>query len=86
MSQESEAQVLQIVDPEGEEIEMEVLEFLSLARGDYVVCAPVEGPADEAYAFRIVEGDEETYLEDVVDEDEWQEVVEAWQELIEEAT
>ncbi len=87
MAQEQEQeqeQVLTLIGDDGEEMQMEVLDFLSLAKGDYVVCAPIDGPEDEAYAFRVVEGDDETYLEDVVDENEWDEVVNAWEQRIEE--
>ena len=77
--------ILELIDPEdGSRHRFEVLELVVVDDREYVICAPLEGDEDDAYAFRlIIDGDEE-YLEDIFDEDEWNAVAAAWENAEEE--
>ncbi len=58
----------------------EVLEMIVVDGMDYVICAPVDGEVDEAYAFRLVTEEDQPYLEDIPNEEEWDMVARAWEE------
>ncbi len=75
--------VLQLIDDEGEEHELHVLDVLETAERDYVICVPADGPEGEAYVFRMMEEDDDTYLEVIADDSEFAEVQRMWREKVE---
>jgi len=73
--------ILELIDPEdGTRHRFEVLEMIVVDGMDYVICAPVDGEVDEAYAFRLVTEEDQPYLEDIPNEEEWDMVARAWEE------
>ncbi len=82
----SEDNVLILIDPDdGTEHPFEVLELIVVEGNEYVICAPLEGDdGDDAYAFRLVTQGDESYLEEISSEDEWNALAAAWEEAQEE--
>ena len=78
--QDLQGEILELIGPDDEIIKYEILEFVSLSDQDYVICALVDGPEDEAYAFRMIQEGDQGYLQEISDEEEWQKVAEAWGE------
>ncbi|MBE3581157.1 MAG: DUF1292 domain-containing protein [Thermoanaerobacteraceae bacterium] len=72
-------------DEEGHEYEFLVVDILEVDDEEYAVLLPVVGSADEAIVLKIgrdEEGREVLYA--IEDEEEWERVVEAWDELVDE--
>ncbi|GFN23233.1 DUF1292 domain-containing protein [Thermanaeromonas sp. C210] len=72
-------------DEEGQEHEFLVVDILEVDDEEYAVLLPVVDSADEAIVLKIgrdEEGREVLYA--IEDEEEWERVVEAWDELVDE--
>ena len=72
------------VDGEGEEHEFELVKIIELKEQGYAVLFPLEGDDDDKAVILRIEADEndEDGLVDITDEDEWNKVVAAWEELV----
>lgn len=79
-----EGEILELVDDEGEEHAFQVLQQLMVGDQQYLICVSEHGPEDEAYAFRLMQGENETYLEELGDDEELAAVERMWQEMLEE--
>jgi uncharacterized protein YrzB (UPF0473 family) len=77
-------EALRLIDEDGEEHEFFVLDVMETDEQDYVICVPAEGPEGEAYAFRMLEEDDDTYLEIIEDDEEFARVQRMWREKVEE--
>lgn len=79
-----------LTDDEGQEHEFLVVDILNVEDDEYAVLLPVEGNGDneaaEAIVLKIgVDEDGSEVLYEIEDEDEWQRVVAAWENALEEA-
>ncbi len=79
-----EGEILELLDDEGEEHSFEVLQQLMIGDQQYLICIPEHGTDDEAYAFRLMHDEEETYLEELRDDEELAAVERMWQEMLDE--
>ncbi|MGI6514913.1 MAG: DUF1292 domain-containing protein [Syntrophomonadaceae bacterium] len=86
-----EFEVLILIDDEGQEHSFELIAELEMENSNYVVVAPIdeemEDEEDEEVEIVILRAiyDEEgnMYLADIEDDEEWEKVADAWQELAE---
>lgn len=86
-----EFEVLILIDDEGQEHSFELIAELEIDGNNYVVAAPIdeemEDEEDEEVEIVILRAiyDEEgnMYLSDIEDDEEWEKVADAWQELAE---
>ncbi|HHW61854.1 MAG TPA: DUF1292 domain-containing protein [Syntrophomonadaceae bacterium] len=80
--------ILVLVDEEGREHEFELLAEMTVDEESYRVLVPLEGQDEESEEIEVVilkvvydeEGSE--FLADIEDDEEWEKVADAWQELI----
>ena len=84
MHHDAEDHILVLVDEDNNEHEFVIVEILKLEKGEYAVLEPLaeEDEEDGAVVFKIVEVDGEEQLIDIDDEDEWNEVVDYWNALV----
>lgn len=80
--------VVTLVDEEGQEHSFMVLDIILVKENEYAIMVPaenglVDNEADEqeAVIFRIDDNDGEQMLTVVEDDDEWDSVAEAWEEM-----
>ena len=80
--------VITLVDEEGQEHGFTLLEILNVNDKEYAILLPddpglIDGESDgqEAIIFRIVETEKEHTLLAVEDEEEWEAVAKAWEEI-----
>lgn len=86
-----EFEVLILIDDEGQEHSFELIAELEMENSNYVVVAPIdeemEDEEDEEVEIVILRAiyDEEgnMYLANIEDDEEWEKVADAWQELAE---
>jgi uncharacterized protein YrzB (UPF0473 family) len=86
-----EFEVLILIDDEGQEHSFELIAELEMENSNYVVVAPIdeemEDEEDEEVEIVILRAiyDEEgnMYLADIEDDEDWEKVADAWQELAE---
>lgn len=86
--QELQDEVVTLVDEEGHEHEFMVLDIIMVNDSEYAIMIPAieedvepEEEEQEAIIFRIDENDGEQSLTVVEDDDEWDAVAAAWEEL-----
>lgn len=86
-----EYEVLILIDDDGQEHSFELIAELEMEGHNYVVVAPIDEEADEEAEEEEVDitilratFDEEgnMYLADIEDDEEWEKVADAWQELV----
>jgi len=87
--EEEEIDVVTVVDDEGREHEFELFTVLEVGGKEYAVLYPLEEEEDDEEAEAIIlrietDEDGEETLVDIEDEDEWNTVVAAWEEIISE--
>lgn len=85
--------ILVLVDEEGEEHEFELMAELEIEEQTYRVLIPYEEDTEETedddeevevLILKVVYDDEgNEFLADIEDDDEWEKVADAWQELVE---
>lgn len=74
--------IISLVDENGEEQEFEIIATLELNEDEYAVLLPMDG-SDEAVIFKVVEEiDGESVLEYVNDDEEFEMVANAYEELV----
>ncbi len=81
-------EMIKLVDEEGKEHSFVLLDILNVNENDYAILLPndpgfINNESDdkEAIIFRIVETEEEHTLQAVEDEQEWEAVARAWEEI-----
>lgn len=75
--------IIKLIDEEGQEIEFEVVMTLEAGGNEYAILIPLDGDDEEAYIFRIDTIDDEDVIVPIENEDEYQMVLEAYEELME---
>jgi len=86
-----EFEVLILIDDEGQEHPFELIAELEMDGNNYVVAAPIDEEMDdeedeevEIVILRAIYDEEgNMYLTDIEDDEEWEKVADAWQELAE---
>ena len=75
-----------LVDEEGHKHTLQVLERVELNGQDYAILVPWDEEEDDsAIPFKIVVEDGEELLYDIDDDDEWDAIVEFWNNYVDEA-
>lgn len=89
MSQEE--NVITLTDEEGVEHDFTVIDIIEVHDNEYAILLPVEAAADddeseaEAIILKITKDEEgNEVLVDIEDDDEWEEVADAWSQMEEE--
>ncbi|SMB95602.1 Protein of unknown function [Desulfonispora thiosulfatigenes DSM 11270] len=85
----TEADIITLLDEDGKEHEFELVDAIELDGERYAFLAPVEEAADveedEVIILKVHQDENgEDILLDIEDDDEWEKVANAWQEMIEE--
>ncbi len=74
-----------LVDEEGIEYTFTIIDVIQVEGRDYVILLPEEDEVDEAVILRLdTDVNGEDILVDIEDEEEWDRVVQAWEEILEE--
>ncbi|MDD4237996.1 MAG: DUF1292 domain-containing protein [Desulfotomaculaceae bacterium] len=76
-------EVITLVDEEGAEHDFTVVDIINVDESEYAILLPVEEDNDEAIILKFTldeEGNE--LLVDIEDDEEWEKVADAWEEMI----
>jgi uncharacterized protein YrzB (UPF0473 family) len=77
--------IVSLMDDKGNEVDFEVIATLSFKENDYAILMPLDAEEDAAYIFRIDNDDiGEEILVPIEDDDEFDEVREEYERLMEE--
>lgn len=79
-----EEEIVVLIDEDGAEVEFEIIEIFELKENKYAFLFPIADEDDEAVIMKIVKENEEEVLMDIEDDAEWNSVVEAWEDIIDE--
>lgn len=86
-NQNIEAEVITLVDEEGKEHDFDLVDAIEVDEEKYAILAPIleDEEPDEVIILKVAKDENgEDVLYDIEDDDEWEKVANAWQELIEE--
>lgn len=75
--------IISLTNENNEEVEFEIVATFEVNDSEYSVLLPLDG-SDEAVIFKIIEDGDETILEAVEDDDEFEMVSEVYYELMNE--
>ncbi|MGF7431536.1 DUF1292 domain-containing protein [Thermoanaerobacterium thermosaccharolyticum] len=85
MDNELNNDIIELIDEEGNEVDFELISSFELDDARYAVVAPVDSDSDDAYILRVEQDENgEDIFVGIEDEDEFNDVVEAYNELMEE--
>lgn len=78
--------IITLVDEEGEEQDFEIIMTLDVEEEEYAILLPIDATDDEdAYVFKIIhEGEEDYMLVAIEDDEEYENVVAAYEAIMEE--
>ncbi len=76
--------IVTLLDENGKETEFEVIATLEVNEAEYAILLPVDADDEEAFIFKIVEEDGKHTLECVEDDEEFNAVAAAYEDLLEE--
>lgn len=80
---EEESEVITLIDEDGEEKNFSVIDILELDGSEYAILLPVDEESDEAIILKFAEDDQgNEILVDIEDDEEWEKVADAWEEMI----
>jgi len=76
-----------LMDEDGNEHQFALVQVIKVDEKDYAILLPMEGDeeADEAVILRIDQENGEDVLVEIEDEEEFERVAEAWDEMLDEA-
>ena len=82
-----EENIITLTDEDGKEFDFELIDMLKVEDSDYAILLPLEEDeeSDEAIILRVIydeQGEIQT-LENIEDDEEWEKVADAWQEMLE---
>ena len=75
--------VVSLLDENGKETEFEVIATLEVNESEYAILLPLDGDSEEAFIFKMVQEDGEYVLECVEDDEEFDAVAAAYDEIME---
>lgn len=77
--------IIELIDENGNEVDFELISSFELDDTRYAVVAPIDSDSDDAYILRVEQDENgEDIFVGIDDEDEFNDVVEAYNELLEE--
>jgi uncharacterized protein YrzB (UPF0473 family) len=77
--------IIVLLDENGDEVEFEIVADFELNDQEYAILSPVGDESDSAVIFKVVDqGDDDPILEYLSDEDEFEFVAKAYEDLLEE--
>jgi uncharacterized protein YrzB (UPF0473 family) len=82
-SNEEYVETVKLVDENGEEREFAIITVFELDEQEYAVLVATDESDEEGVILRLEEEDGEEYLVDIDDDQEWERVVAAYEELVE---
>lgn len=76
-------EVITLVDEEGEEHDFTVIDIIEVEGSEYAILLPVEEENDEAIILKFThDEDGNELLVDIEDDEEWEKVADAWEEMM----
>ncbi|WZL71480.1 DUF1292 domain-containing protein [Clostridiaceae bacterium 35-E11] len=76
--------IVTLLDENGVETDFEVIEILEVNDSEYAILLPVDKEDEEAFIFKVIEEDGEYSLECVEEDEEFNAVAAAYEELLNE--
>ncbi|SHI53117.1 Protein of unknown function [Geosporobacter subterraneus DSM 17957] len=76
--------IVTLLDEEGKETDFEVIATLEVNESEYAILLPLDGDSEEAFIFRMIEENGSYSLECVEDDEEFNAVAAAYEELMQE--
>lgn len=76
-------EIITLVDEEGAEHDFTVVDIINVDQSEYAILLPVEEDGDEAIILKFShDEDGNELLVDIEDDDEWEKVADAWEEML----
>ncbi|MCL6560131.1 MAG: DUF1292 domain-containing protein [Firmicutes bacterium] len=76
-------EVITLVDEEGAEHDFTVIDIIEVDGSEYAILLPVEEENDEAIILKFAHDDDgNELLVDIDDDEEWEKVADAWEEML----
>ena len=76
-------EVITLVDEEGAEHDFTVIDIIEVDGSEYAILLPVEEENDEAIILKFAHDDDgNELLVDIEDDEEWEKVADAWEEML----
>lgn len=76
-------EVITLVDEEGAEHDFTVVDIIEVDGSEYAILLPVEEENDEAIILKFAHDDDgNELLVDIEDDEEWEKVADAWEEML----
>lgn len=76
-------EVITLVDEEGAEHDFTVIDIIEVDGSEYAILLPVEEEEDEAIILKFTRDDDgNELLVDIEDDEEWEKVADAWEEMM----
>ncbi len=76
-------EIITLVDEEGAEHDFTVVDIINVDESEYAILLPVEEENDEAIILKFTHDEEgNELLVDIEDDDEWEKVADAWEEML----
>lgn len=84
--EEFDENIVTLTDEDGVDHDFQLIDIITVEEADYAILQPVEDENDEAIILKIVKDDEGNPVEfvDIEDDEEWEKVADAWEEMLEE--
>lgn len=84
--QEFDENIVTLTDEDGVDHDFQLIDIITVDEADYAILQPVEDENDEAIILKIVKDEEGNPVEfvDIEDDEEWEKVADAWEEMLEE--
>ncbi len=77
-------EIITLVDEEGEEHDFTLIEVIEVDGSDYAILLPADEEDNEAIILRMIKDEEgNDLLVDIDDDEEWEKVADAYEEMIE---
>lgn len=77
-------EVVTFLTEDGEKVEFEVIEEIEVEENKYVLLAPLGEEGDDAFVYKVIQNDDKQELIAVEDDEEFEKVMEAYEESFEE--
>lgn len=76
-------EVITLVDEEGAEHDFTVIDIIEVDGSEYAILLPVEEENDEAIILKFTQDDDgNELLVDIEEDEEWEKVADAWEEMM----
>ncbi|MFS1513357.1 DUF1292 domain-containing protein [Chengkuizengella sp. SCS-71B] len=82
LNHQDDEQSFVITDDQGNEYEMSIVYTFSVVDDQYAVLIDNNNPEGDGVIFKLVEENEETFLEPIESDEEWQRVVTIYEEIV----